>query len=179
MANVNSPNGFTPAYHMSGGTIRPSEFAIASATNASIFSGDVVNLSSGLVIQGTATGAPLGVFAGVEYQATDGSVVFSKVWTADVVTLGAANAKAYVYSDPDIVYEAQSTGTPTQASIGTTNTISTTAGDSNTGRSKEGVTTTTSSGIATVVGFVDRPDNSIGQYARLYVIFPASVFGNN
>ena len=179
MANVNSPNGFTPAYHMTGGTIRPSEFEIASATNASIFSGDVVNLSSGLVIQGTATGAPLGVFAGVEYQATDGSVVFSKVWTADTATLGSANAKAYVYSDPDIVYEAQSTGTPTQASIGTTNTISTTAGDSNTGRSKEGVTTTTSSGIATVVGFVDRPDNSIGQYARLYVIFPASVFGNN
>ena len=179
MANVNSPNGFTPAYHMSGGTIRPSEFAIASATNASIFSGDVVNLSSGLVIQGTATGAPLGVFAGVEYQATDGSVVFSKVWTADTATLGSANAKAYVYSDPDIVYEAQSTGTPTQASIGTTNTISTTAGDSNTGRSKEGVTTTTSSGIATVVGFVDRPDNSIGQYARMYVIFPTSAFGNN
>ena len=179
MANVNSPNGFTPAYHISGGTIRPSEFAIASATNASIFSGDVVNLSSGLVIQGTATGTPLGVFAGVEYQATDGSVVFSKVWTADTVTLGSANAKAYVYSDPDIVYEAQSTGTPTQASIGTTNTISTTEGDSNTGRSKEGVTTTNSSGIATVVGFVDRPDNSIGQYARLYVIFPASVFGNN
>jgi hypothetical protein len=30
MANVNDPDGFTPAYHMSGGTIRPSEFAIAS-----------------------------------------------------------------------------------------------------------------------------------------------------
>ena len=44
MANVNDPDGFTPAYHMSGGTIRPPEFAIASATNASIFSGDVVNL---------------------------------------------------------------------------------------------------------------------------------------
>jgi len=179
MANTNAPDGFTPAYHMSGGVIRPSEFAIASGTNASIFSGDVVNLSSGLVIQGTATGTPLGVFYGVEYQATDGSVVFSNMWTADVATLGAANAKAFVYVDPDIVYEAQSTGTPTQASIGTTNTISTTAGNTSTGRSKEGVTTTTSSGIATVVGFVDRPDNSIGQYARVYVIFPASVFGNN
>ena len=72
MANTNAPDGFTPAYHMSGGVIRPSEFAIASGTNASIFSGDVVNLSSGLVIQGTATGTPLGVFYGVEYQATDG-----------------------------------------------------------------------------------------------------------
>jgi hypothetical protein len=179
MANVNDPDGFTPAYHMSGGTIRPAEFEIASGTNASIFSGDVVNLSSGLVIQGTATGTPLGVFYGVEFTNTSGEKIFSKVWTADTVTLGAANAKAFVYVDPDIVYEAQSTGTPTQASIGTTNTISTTAGDSNTGRSKEGVTTTTSSGIATVVGFVDRPDNSIGQYARVYVIFPASVFGNN
>ena len=179
MANTNAPDGFTPAYHMSGGTIRPSEFAIASGTNASIFSGDVVNLSSGLVIQGTATGTPLGVFYGVEFQATDGSVVFSNTWTADVATLGAANAKAFVYVDPDIVYEAQSTGTPTQASIGTTNTISTTAGNTSTGRSKEGVTTTTSSGIATVVGFPQKPNNSIGQHARVYVTFPASTFGNS
>jgi len=179
MANINAPDGFTPAYHMSGGVIRPSEFAIASGTNASIFSGDVVNLSSGLVIQGTATGTPLGVFYGVEYQATDGSVVFSNMWTADVATLGAANAKAFVYVDPDIVYEAQSTGTPTQASIGTTNTISTTAGNTSTGRSKEGVTTTTSSGIATVVGFPQKPNNSIGQHARVYVTFPASTFGNS
>ena len=101
------------------------------------------------------------------------------MWTADTATLGSANAKAYVYVDPDIVYEAQSTGTPTQASIGTTNTISTTAGDTSNGRSKEGVTTTTSSGIATVVGFPDKPSNSIGQYARVYVTFPASVFGNS
>ena len=32
------------------------------------------------------------------------------MWTADIATLGSANAKAYVYVDPDIVYEAQSTG---------------------------------------------------------------------
>ena len=179
MANTNDPDGFTPAYHMSGGTIRPAEFAIASATDASIFSGDVVNLSSGLVIQGTATGTPLGVFYGVEYTATSGEIIFSKVWTADTATLGSANAKAFVYVDPDIVYEAQGSATPTQASIGTTNTITTTAGDSATGRSKEAVTATTSSGIALVVGFPDKPSNSIGQYARMYVTFPASVFGNS
>ncbi len=179
MANVNDPNGFTPAYHMSGGTIRPSEFAIASGTTGAIFSGDVVNLASGLVIQGTATGTPLGVFYGVEYRATDGSVVFSKNWEGSTATLGSANAKAFVYADPDIVYEAQGSATPTQASIGTTNTITTTAGDTSTGRSKEAVTATTSSGIALIHGFVDRPDNSIGQYARMYVSFPASVFGNS
>ena len=179
MANTNDPNGFTPAYHMSGGTIRPSEFAIASGTTGAIFSGDVVNLASGLVIQGTATGTPLGVFYGVEYQASDGSVVFSKNWVGSTATLGSANAKAFVYADPDIVYEAQGSATPTQASIGTTDTITTTAGDTSTGRSKEAVTATTSSGIALIHGFVDRPDNSIGQYARMYVSFPASVFGNS
>ena len=106
-------------------------------------------------------------------------MVFSNQWVADTATLGSADAKAYVYADPDIVYEAQSSATPTQATIGTTNTITTTAGNSSTGRSKEAVTATTSSGIALVHGFVDRPDNSIGQYARMYVSFPASVFGNS
>ena len=80
MANTNDPNGFTPAFHLTGGTIRPAQMRIASATNASIFSGDVVNLSSGYIIQGTATGAPIGVFAGVYYEASDGTPTFSKMW---------------------------------------------------------------------------------------------------
>jgi hypothetical protein len=74
---------------------------------------------------------------------------------------------------------AQNTGTPTQASVGKLYTISTTAGDTNNGRSKEGVTTTTTSGIAKVIGFADKPGNSIGQYARVHVTFPTSEFGNN
>ena len=179
MANVNDPNGFTPAYHMSGGTIRPSEFAIASGASGDIFSGDVVKLTSGYVLQGGATDAPLGVFYGVQYTATDGTPVWSRKWPDGTATLGSADAKAYVYADPDIVYEAQYTGTPTQADVGKVHTISTTAGDTNNNRSKEGVTTTTASGIAKQVAFVDRPENSIGEFARGYFVFPASVFGND
>jgi len=179
MANVNDPNRFTPAYHLSGGVIRASEFAIQSGATGDIFSGDVVKLSSGYVLQSGATDAPLGVFQGVQYTATDGTPVWSRKWSSGTSTLGSADAKAYVYSDPNIVYEAQSTGTPTQASVGAIYTISTTAGDDNNLRSKEGVTTTTTSGIARVIGFVDTPDNSIGQYARIYVSFPTSELGNN
>ena len=73
MANTDAPNGFTPAYHLYGGTIRPQKLRIASGTSAAIFNGDVVNLSSGYVIQGTATGTPAGVFAGCFYTATDGT----------------------------------------------------------------------------------------------------------
>jgi hypothetical protein len=119
------------------------------------------------------------VFYGVQYTATDGTPVWSRKWPNGTATLGSADAKAYVYADPDIVYEAQYTGTPTQADVGKVHTISTTAGDTNNNRSKEGVTTTTASGIAKQVGFVDRPDNSIGQYARGYFVFPASTFGND
>ena len=177
MANTDAPNGFTPAYHLYGGVIRPQKLRIASATNASIFTGDVVNLSSGYVIQGTATGTPAGVFAGCFYTATDGSPTYAKYWLADTATLGSADVEAYVYTDPGIVYEAQFTaGTPAVSFIGSKYTLSTTAGDSNSGRSKEGATATTSSGIALCVGFKLTPSNSIAAYARAFFTFPTSTF---
>ena len=177
MANTNDPNGFTPAYHLTGGTIRPAQMRIESAYGTAIYSGDVVNLSSGYIIQGTATGSPVGVFAGVYYEASDGSPTFSKYWTASTATLGSADAKAYVYNDPDIVYEAQFTaGTPAVSFIGNKYTLTTTAGSSSTGRSAEGVTATTSSGVALCVGFVDTPSNSIAAYARAFFRFPANPF---
>ena len=38
MANTDAPNGFTPAYHMYGGIIRPARMRIASGYGTSIFS---------------------------------------------------------------------------------------------------------------------------------------------
>ena len=177
MANVNDPNGFTPAYHLTGGTIRPAQMRIQSTYDTAIYSGDVCNLSGGYLIQGTATGAPVGVFAGVYYEKTDGTPVWARYWTADTATLGSVDAQAYIYNDPDIVYEAQFTaGTPAVTFIGNKYTLSTTAGSTSTGRSAEGVTATTSSGVALCVGFVDTPSNSIGASARAYFRFPANPF---
>ena len=167
MANTNKPDGFTPAYHMYGGVIRPAKMRIESETNASIFSGDVVNLSSGYVIQGTATGTPAGVFYGVYFTATDGTPTFSKVWTADTATQGGADAEALVYNDPGIVYEAQFTaGTPAVSFIGSKYTLSTTAGSTTNGRSKEGVTATTATGVGLCVGCASQPSNEIGSHAK-------------
>ena len=177
MANTDKPDGFTPAYHMYGGVIRPAKMRIASGTSASIFSGDVVTLSSGYVIQGTATSTPIGVFYGVFYTATDGTPTFSKTWTGAVATLGADDAEALIYADPAIVYEAQFTaGTPAVSFIGSKYTLSTTAGSTNNGRSKEGATATTSSGVALCVGFASQPSNSIGAYARGLFTFPTNTF---
>ena len=177
MANTNDPDGFTPAYHMYGGVIRPARMRIQSAYDTAIYSGDMVSLTSGYITQGTASSTPVGVFYGVYYNDSSGNPTFSKVWTADTATLGSADAEAYVYSDPGIVYEAQFTaGTPTVAFIGSKYTLSTTAGDSNSGRSKEGVTATTSSGIALHVGYKLTPSNSIAAYARGFFTFPTSTF---
>jgi hypothetical protein len=177
MANTDKPDGFTPAYHMYGGVIRPAKMRIASAYNTAIYSGDVVTLSSGYVNQAGATSTPIGVFYGVYYTATDGTPTFSKVWTADTATQGSADAEALVYNDPGIVYEAQFTaGTPAVSFIGSKYTLSTTAGSSTTGRSKEGATATTSSGVALCVGFASQPSNSIGAYARGLFTFPTNTF---
>ena len=177
MANTNAPDGFTPAYHIYGGVIRPAQMRIASGYGTSIFSGDVVTLSSGYVQQAGATDTPVGVFYGVFYTASDGEPTFSKVWTASTATQGSADAEALVYNDPGIVYEAQFTaGTPAVSFIGNKYTLSTTAGSTVTGRSKEGVTATTSSGVALCVGFASNPSNSIGAYARALFSFPTNTF---
>ena len=49
MANTNDPDGFTPAWHMYGGVIRPARMRIASAYGTAIYSGDVVKLNSGYI----------------------------------------------------------------------------------------------------------------------------------
>jgi len=177
MANTDKPDGFTPAYHMYGGVIRPAKMRIASETSASIFSGDVVTLSSGYIIQGTATTTPIGVFYGVFFTATDGTPTFSKTWTGGVATLGGEDAEALIYNDPAVVYEAQFTaGTPAVSFIGSKYTLSTTAGSTVNGRSKEGATATTSSGVALCVGFASQPSNEIGAFARGYFTFPTNTF---
>lgn len=177
MANTNKPDGFTPAYHMYGGVIRPAKMRIASGYGTAIYSGDVVTLSSGYVQQAGATDTPVGVFYGVFYTATDGTPTFSKVWSASTATQGSADAEALVYNDPGIVYEAQFTaGTPAVSFIGNKYTLSTTGGSSTNGRSKEGVTATTSSGVALCVGFASQPSNEIGAYARGLFTFPTNTF---
>jgi len=177
MANTDAPDGFTPAKHMYGGTIRAARMRIQSTYGTAIYSGDVVTLSSGYVNQAGASDTPAGVFYGVHYNASDGTPTFSKVWTASTATQGSDDAIAYVYRDPAIIYEAQFTaGTPAVSFIGNKYTLSTTAGSSTNGRSKEGVTATTSSGIALCVGFNLDPSNSIGANARAYFTFPTSTF---
>jgi hypothetical protein len=173
MANVDAPNGFTPVRHLTGGIIRMEELPLASATAASIFSGDVVTLAAtGYISVGLVGSTQLvGVFAGCSYTAADGTPVFSKMWTGGTVTDGSADAVAYVYSDPSIVFAAQTSGTAAFADNGAFQDLTATAGDTSTGRSRQEVDeTTNTTNVFRQIGLVKKPDNAWGANAEIEVV---------
>lgn len=143
MANTNAPNGFRPLRHLTGGVVRANEYPIASATASNIFAGDIVKLLSTGLLDVAAAGDTniIGVFQGVQWIDTDGSVRFEKKWPTGQVTLGSANAKAFVFDDPNTVFEAQvTTGTAfAQTHVGNNADITATAGNTATNISKHSI----------------------------------------
>lgn len=113
MANLDAPNGFTPSYHRNGGTVRYNgDFKIASGLASDIFLGDLVIIDAAadgvhIDVGAAASTRLLGVFAGCNYTAANGDVVWAKQWVSGTVTLGAVSAEAHVYTDQNIVYTAQ------------------------------------------------------------------------
>lgn len=165
MANPNNPFGFIPVKHLNGGDCTQTQTKrLASGYGTSIYTGDLVKLVSGKIERCGATDTPDGVFMGCQYTDSNGEVQYENTWVASTTTKGGVDAKARVISDKQVVYKAQFTGTPTVGSIGSSFTISTTAGEVD-GRSKIGVTTTATSGIVKLHDFLDDAENEVGQYA--------------
>jgi hypothetical protein len=168
MANLDAPNGFTPSYHRTGGTIRyEGGFQIADGLASDIFQGDIVIIDA--VADGThidvgaaASTRILGVFAGCQYTAANGDVVWQNQWASGTATKGGASAEAFVYTDQNIVYTAQLDGIITQDEVfGYADTIQTVAGNAANGIS--GMEVNAASAAATILqlkllGFAAAPD---------------------
>lgn len=114
MANSNTPFGFRPMSHRSGGTpARTAEYTIASAYGTAIYTGDLVfgaGANSDRVIQTAnlaATTGVLGPFRGVQYVDAAGNVVFSPYWPASTALLSGSVAVAHVIDDPMVEFIAQ------------------------------------------------------------------------
>jgi hypothetical protein len=175
MANVDGPNGFTPVRHLTGGLIRMEEMPIAKETAAAIFSGDVVMLiTTGFIKVGTATAAfdACGIFAGCKFRNAAGKMIFSRYWPAAQATLNDEDAVGYVYSDPQIVFQAQCEGTGAFSANGELLDLEATAGSTSTGQSAMEINENATSidqfrqlGLHKVVG------NAWGVNARIEVVF--------
>ena len=138
MSDIDAPSGFTPLYHLHGGTVRYNGgYTIASALASDIFLGDtVIETASGQgtdIDVGIVGGANLGIFAGCSYTAANGDVVFAKQWVSGTATLGGVAAEAYVYTDPSIVYSVQCNAAVAAAEIGQFMDIVAGAGNASTG----------------------------------------------
>lgn len=178
MANVDNPNGFSPSRHIKGGVIRADEYPIASGYAADIFTGDwVIQTTNGVINVATAGATNLiGVFAGCEWTAVDGKQNFSRYWPSGTVTKGAANAKCYVYDDPDIAFAGQTGGTTAfaQTMVGANcDIIATHAGNAATGQSGQEVDITSPASTTAqlrVLGLIPRADNALGANADIEVM---------
>lgn len=175
MANSDSPRGFQPRRHAYGGQIRANSYPLASAYGSDIFTGDAVVLTSGkLAVATAASTGILGVFAGCQYTASDGSVVFSPYWAASTVTSGSGDAVALVYDDPGIIYRVQ-TDSGVAFVLATHNLtladlIATHAGSTVTGQSGMEVRVGTDGDEQfLVLQLIDEPGNAVGTNAKVEV----------
>ncbi len=169
MANKDTPRGFWPIRHLTGGTIRLSEYTIASAFATGIFRGDIVKLvTAGTIEDADAGDRFLGIFEGCSYVDAAGNQVYSKYWPASTV---ATFIKAFVYDDPRLVYGVQSAGSTVAADVGELGDHVAGAGSTNTGQSAHELSGTTSTAYAgfRVIGKIDTPDNDWGTNVLLEV----------
>jgi hypothetical protein len=100
-------------------------FTIDSGQASDFFLGDVVIADAtptgdgnNIDVYAAAGGDIIGIFAGCQYTAANGDVVWAKNWASGTTTLGAAPAEAFVYVDPAIVYSVQLNGTLLVAEVG-------------------------------------------------------------
>jgi len=174
MANVNAPNGLTPVGHLLGGEIRVKKYRIASGLAENIgFGAPVKSTGTTKRIQLAAASDVLrGVFAGVKYTDSNGNTTFSKNWVSGTTTLNSAEAEAYVYDDPWIIYEVQADGTFAEADIGLNADLTTGAASSGISTAEVDLATkaTTAALQVKILDYVRREDNEVGADTKLLVL---------
>ena len=180
MANVDAAFGYRPIGKVGSGVNNGGTtlYTIGDNYNTSIFKGDHVMSSGGLVIAGTTSGATnLGVFNGCFYiDPTSAKPTWSNYYPADTnVTAsgsisGTTTIDAYIYDDPYYLFEIQCDGTLAKTVIGknadtTLGTSSTVNGQSKTELKTSGAATTAALQL-NVVGITKDPENDDASSAN-------------
>lgn len=189
MAKTATPYGLKAVNHVGGTPYAGSTrlLPIASGYASNLFNGQVVQIETdgtvGLV--GTFGEGVVGVFVGCTY--TDPStqqLTFNNMWPTGTV---AADAKAYVIDDPDVVYMAQADGSVTQADLGQNTEFAadqtTSTGVLINGNSTSAVSATTAATATLpfrIVDFVDSPTSTVGdEFTDVLIKFNAGIHSYN
>lgn len=174
MANADRVNGLRPVKHLDGSPYNGAAnlYYVPSSDSTAIFVGDAVKSagsadSDGVasVAQAAAGDAIRGVVVGVK-PVTDESTIYREASTERYV---------YVADAPDLVFEVQedSTGGALAASsVGLNADVVVASGDTATGTSGmelDSSTAGTTTAQLRIMGYVQRPDNEIGDNAKILV----------
>ncbi len=179
MANQDAAFGFR---QVGGLGSRPtnegtSKYVIASGYTSAIYAGDIVEMgagtdeggraiAAGFIGQAAATTSTrnLGIFNGCFYEdPTTSKPTFKNYWPGDVaVTSPSAGATAFVYDNPDDLFEVQTSGRLVQSCVGRSVDMLYTAGSTINGRSKEeiGATSYNGTGQMALIRVSEDPSNS-------------------
>jgi hypothetical protein len=182
-ANINNPSGFTPVKHMAGGTPNRTntsgDYSIAGALASNIYRGSLVKpTGTGNNIDVVAAGAnpSLGSFKGCNYVDAGGSVQFRPYWGSGQTTVTGSTVEALVWDDPELLFDAQVSGTAGLANtnIGNTANVVIGTGSTLTGNSADMVDQSTLSNSSTtqqlqIQSLRQLTNNNYGQYARALV----------
>lgn len=181
MSATSAPFGLRPVFHPSG-LDRAVALAnvIESAYAQNLFKGQIVKLdaSTGYIICGTAGDPFYGVFNGVEFTDTTGRRRVSNYWPTGTA-YQAGSLIAYIWNDPNIVYEIQASGSLAQlTTFGKSFDVSNVNnGSTTTGLSAMTLDTTAGAVNTTrnfrVVDLAPYPDNAWGDAYTIVRVQPA------
>lgn len=162
-----APFGLRPAYH-SVGEGRGMPYSIAGGYASGIFKGDPVILNTnGTITLGTAAADLLGVFDGVEYVDTTGKPTLSNFWPAAQAIFTGSVPVAYVWDNPDIVYDIQANGPVLQTALGDQADVVMGAGNTQTGLSTVAMNATLAGlglqGQLRIIDINRDPANAVGD----------------
>ena len=174
MPNVNAARGLVPIRTNGTGEIVTNAYSILTSYATALYIGDPVMLTGtgrNIAIAPGGTTNSIGVFAGCRYTDSTGKPVWSRRWPG--VSDGKTDIVAFVWDDPNIVWEIQADGI-VEAEVGQVADWAIVAGDPKSGLSKTYAvvsgTTTTTGGSLKIQGLVPSPKNEYGPYAKIQVI---------
>lgn len=146
MSATSAPFGMRPAYHPTG-LDRAFPQTIGSGYATALYKGTPVLLNTdGTLNVATVTNDFLGVLDGVEYTDSLGKPNYSNFWPASTV---ATNIVAWVWQDPEMVYDIQADGAIAATAVGAQSDFSATPGS---GSSSTGLSTATISASVEAAG---------------------------
>lgn len=166
MSSTSAPFGMRPAYHPTG-LDRADPYTIGTGYATALYKGTPVLLNTdGTLNVATLTNDFLGVFDGVQYTDSLGKPNYSNFWPASTA---ATAITAWVWTDPQIVYDIQADGAIAATAVGAQSdfTASPGSGSSSTGLSTATISasleTAGQQGQLRIIGLSPFEDNAWGD----------------